>query len=234
MSSDPHFALGAFLTASEAEAIAALIKAGQHIALAVKAVSQSRREEAAHLLERAAISHRDPASAIAMLRAIAGAKSVHHDLVPVWTMPSEQADLGRLTGEFGRLVSAARQSVTCATYNFQPTSQMWEVLKTASETPDVVVTVYVDADAADAATVKAQLPRATVYKSGILPDGKRLISHAKFIVIDHELLLLTSANFSWSAENRNVEFGLLIQDSALASSVEATMSSKHGTLYALA
>jgi phosphatidylserine/phosphatidylglycerophosphate/cardiolipin synthase-like enzyme len=46
-------------------------------------------------------------------------------------------------------------------------------------------------------------------------------------------VLLTSANFSHSAENRNIEFGLLIHDSGLAASIESTMVNKHGTLYEL-
>lgn len=96
-----------------------------------------------------------------------------------------------------------------------------------------MVTVYVDAGVADAATVKVQLPRATVYRSALLPNGKQVVSHAKFIVVDQELLLITSANFSFSAENRNIEFGILIRDAALAASVEATMRSKHGSLYEL-
>ncbi|ABL80564.1 MULTISPECIES: DISARM system phospholipase D-like protein DrmC [unclassified Nocardioides] len=168
-----------------------------------------------------------------VLRAIAGAKSVHRDLTPVWTMPGNEAKVGHLTGEFHRLVQAARISVTCATYNFEKTSQMWTVLKDAAEQPGVVVTVYVDGDKADATRVQAQLPRATIYRSAELPSGKRVVSHAKFIVIDHEVLLLTSANFSFSAESRNVEFGLLVRDAALAESVESTMTSKHGSLYEL-
>lgn len=168
-----------------------------------------------------------------MLHAIAGAKALRHDLTPVWTMPGNEATVGHLTSEFHRLVQAARQSVTCATYNFEPTSQMWEVLMEASEQPGVVVTVYVDGDKADGDKVKAQLPRATVYRSAVLPNGKQVVSHAKFIIIDHALLLLTSANFSFSAENRNVEFGLRIQDAALAASVETTMTTKHGSLYEL-
>jgi phosphatidylserine/phosphatidylglycerophosphate/cardiolipin synthase-like enzyme len=52
-------------------------------------------------------------------------------------------------------------------------------------------------------------------------------------VIDHEILLLTSANFSYSAENRDVGFGLVVRDCALAESVEATMTSNHGRLYEL-
>ena len=40
-----------------------------------------------------------------------------------------------------------------------------------------------------------------------LVDGGTVVSHTKFIIVDHEVVLLTSANFSYSAENRNVEFG---------------------------
>ena len=110
---------------------------------------------------------------------------------------------------------------------------MWTVLRQASEQAGVVVTVYGDGDKADATKVSEQLPQATVYRSAVLANGKQIVSHAKFIIIDHAMVLLTSANFSFSAENRNIEFGLRIHDPALASSIEATMMSKHGSLYAL-
>jgi phosphatidylserine/phosphatidylglycerophosphate/cardiolipin synthase-like enzyme len=234
MPSDPFAALGEYLTASEAGALAVQFDSGQHIIKALAAINSARREDAREMLATAGLDHADGVRAAAVLRAIAGAKSVHRDLTPVWTMPGNEAKVGHLTGEFHRLVQAARISVTCATYNFETTSQMWSVLKEAAEQPGVVVTVYVDGDKADATKVRAQLPRATIYRSAELPSGRRVVSHAKFIVIDHEVLLLTSANFSFSAENRNVEFGLLVRDSALAESVESTMTSKHGTLYELA
>jgi phosphatidylserine/phosphatidylglycerophosphate/cardiolipin synthase-like enzyme len=233
MPSDPFAKLGEFLTASEAEALAVQFEAGQHIVKALAVVNAARREAAKRLLATAGLSPLDGERAADTLRAIAGAKSVHRDVTPVWTMPGNEANIGHLTGEFHRLVQAARQSVVCATYNFEQTSQMWTVLKEASRQPGVAVTVYVDGNKADAVEVKAQLPKATIYRSAELPDGARVVSHAKFIVIDHEVLMLTSANFSFSAENRNVEFGLLIRDSALAESVESTMRSKHGTLYEL-
>lgn len=233
MPSDPFASLGAFLTASEAEALAVQLGLGQHIVKALSVVNAGRRSEVKQLLAAAGLSHEDGARAAGVLHSIAGAKSLNRDLTPVWTMPGNEAKVGYLTGEFHRLVQAARQSVVCATYNFEQTSQMWTVLKEASQQPGVVVTVYVDGDKADAAKVKAQLPKATVYQSAELPNGKRVVSHAKFIVVDHEILLLTSANFSFSAENRNVEFGLLVRDSALAESVESTMMSKHGSLYEL-
>lgn len=233
MGSDPFAALGEFLTGTEAEALATQFAAGRHIIQALAVVNAVRREEARGLLTAAGVDHHDGERAAGVLRAIAGAKSIHRDLTPVWTMPGNEATTGHLTSEFHRLVQGARQSVICATYNFEETSQMWMVLRDASEQPGVAVTVYIDGDVANAGKVKAHLPRVTVYKSAELPNGKRVVSHAKFVIIDREVLLLTSANFSFSAENRNVEFGLLVRDSALAESVESTMTTKHGTLYQL-
>lgn len=233
MPSDPYTALGQYLTASEAEALAVQFDNGQHVIKALGAINSGRRAGAKELLAAAGLDHADSARATAVLRGIAGAKSVHRDSIPVWTMPGNEAKIGHLTGEFHRLVQAARISVTCATYNFETTSQMWTVLRGSAEQPGVVVTVYVDGDKADGMKVKSQLRRATVYRSAQLASGKRVVSHAKFVVIDHEVLLLTSANFSFTAENRNVEFGVLIRDAALAESIESTMFSKHGTLYEL-
>lgn len=234
MPSESYEDLGEYLTAAEATGMATLLATGQHTAHALREVSSARRERASELLAAAGLGHTEPGLSIAVLTAIAGAKAVHRDLIPVWTMPGNEATVGHLTSEFHRLVQAARQSVTCATYNFEPTSQMWAVLREASGQPGVVVTVYVDGSKADTTKIKAQLPSATVYRSAALPDGKQVVSHAKFIVIDHAMLLLTSANFSFSAENRNIEFGLRIHDSALAESVETTMTSKQGSLYELA
>ena len=151
----------------------------------------------------------------------------------IWTMPGNEATIGHLTSEFHRIVTAARVSVTCATYNFSANSNMWDVLKSVSEQPDLTVCIYVDADKGDPCGVKTRLPRASVYRSAHLPDGSVVVSHTKFVIVDHEVVLLTSANFSYSAENRNVEFGLLIQDNGLATSIETTMASKRGSLYEL-
>lgn len=234
MPSDSVEVLAGYLTAAEATDIAAVLVAGQHTAHALREVNASRRERVKQLLLDAGLGHVDLDRSVAVLRAIAAAKAVRRDVTPVWTMPGNEATVGHLTGEFHRLVSAARQSVTCATYNFEPTSQMWTVLREASEQPGVVVTVYVDGNKADAVKVKAQLPSATIYRSSIMADGRQIVSHAKFVIIDHAVVLLTSANFSFSAENRNIELGLHIHDPALAESIEATMASKHGSLYELA
>ena len=83
-----------------------------------------------------------------------------------------------------------------------------------------------------AEAVATHLPKATVYRTLTLPGAtKPLISHAKFIVIDRTLTLLTSANFSYNAEHSNVELGLLVHDADLASSIENLMRNQHGVLY---
>ncbi len=233
MSNDPLTQLGEYLTATEAQSLAALLEFGEHTMHALASVSPARRERAAELLKSAGLGHESQGLAVAVLRGIAGAKSAIRELVPVWTMPGNEATVGHLTNQFHDVVSAARVAVTCATYNFSTSSAMWDALQTASEEPDLAVCVYVDAGVGDPDSVKARLPRATVYRSTNLPDGKPIVSHAKFIVVDHEIVLLTSANFSYSAENRNIEFGLLIHDSGLAASIESTMASKRGSLYAL-
>lgn len=233
MASDPLAELGGFLTATEAERLAMQFETGTPVSIAMCEIASTRREQVKELLAAAGLGPGDRERAVSVLRAVAGAKSALRELTPVWTMPGHEASIGHLTGEFHRIVGAARQSVTAATYNFQGTSQMWSALKSASEQPGVVVTVYVDAGVTDATTVKVQLPRAAVYRSAMLPNGKQVVSHAKFVIVDHELLLITSANFSYSAENRNVEFGILVRDTALAASIEAAMTSKHGSLYGL-
>ncbi|MGU3650298.1 DISARM system phospholipase D-like protein DrmC [Mycolicibacterium sp. A43C] len=233
MSDDPLKQLGEYLTATEADSLAVLIDAGEHTAHALASISPARRERAAYLLKTAGIGHTEPTLTVAVLRGIAGAKSAQREVIPVWTMPGIEATRGHLTNQFRDVVAAARVSVTCATYNFSPSSNMWDALQVASEEPDVVVCVYVDADKGDPVKVKARLPRATVYRSATLPSGKPIVSHTKFIVVDHEVVLLTSANFSYSAENRNIEFGLLIHDTGLAASVESTIASKRGNLYEL-
>lgn len=233
MSDDALKQLGEYLTATEAESLAALIDAGEHITHALASVGPSRRDRVAELLNSSGIGHHSPQLSVAVLRAIAGAKTAHRELVPVWTMPGNEATVGHLTNQFHDVVAAARVAVTCATYNFSPRSRMWDALNTASEEPDLTVCIYVDGDMGDSSGVKERLPHAVVYRSGTLPNGRPIVSHTKFIVVDHEVVLLTSANFSYSAENSNIEFGLLIHDNGLATSIEKTMASKRGSLYLL-
>jgi phosphatidylserine/phosphatidylglycerophosphate/cardiolipin synthase-like enzyme len=147
-------------------------------------------------------------------------------------MTGSEATIGRLTSEARRLIDEARMSVVCSSYNFAPQSRMWNALLAASNRPGVSVTVYLDSRVGSSTAVAAHLPRATVYRTLALSGTRKpLVSHAKFIVIDRILTLLTSANFSYPAEHTNIELGLLVHDTALAESIESLMRDKHGVLY---
>ncbi len=50
-------------------------------------------------------------------------------------------------------------------------------------------------------------------------DGPSGVLHAKAVVADDQLVLVTSANLTEAAFDRNIELGLLVRDSALALSV---------------
>lgn len=232
MATDPHEALGAFLTAYEASRLAALLHAGATTTQTLKEVHASRRSEAKRLLVAADIGPEQRETSVAVLRAIAGARAVQTTITPVWTMPGPHATIGRLTSETQRIIDDARMSITCSSFNFTPHSAMWRTLQAAATRPGVTVTVYLDAAAGSPAAVATHLPKATVLRTLTVPGTtKPLVSHAKFIVVDHTITLLTSANFSWSAENSNIELGLLIHDPSLASSIESLMRGKHGLLY---
>ena len=53
------------------------------------------------------------------------------------------------------------------------------------------------------------------------PDGPGGVLHAKAIVADDEVVLVTSANLTEAAFDRNIEVGLLVRDRALALSVSS-------------
>ncbi|MFG1928747.1 DISARM system phospholipase D-like protein DrmC [Cryptosporangium sp. NPDC048952] len=233
MTSDPYKALGAFLTAYEADRLATCFQSGVTTMRALSEVHAGRRTEARQLLAAAEVGHRHQEVSVAVLRAIAGARSVRTGVSPVWTMPGSEATDGRLTREAQRIIDEARLSVVCSSFNFSQRSQMWPAIRKASERPGVSVTVYLNARTGRAATLAADVPRATVYRTRRRAAGRKatFVSHAKFLIVDRVLVLVTSANFSYEAENSNVELGLLIHDTALAGSIESLMREKHGVLY---
>lgn len=49
--------------------------------------------------------------------------------------------------------------------------------------------------------------------------------------VDHTLLLVTSANFSWSAEQGNPEFGVVIDNPNLTEAVQRELREAEDALY---
>jgi phosphatidylserine/phosphatidylglycerophosphate/cardiolipin synthase-like enzyme len=226
--------LGRLLSGTEAKGVADRLADGDTLTAALKVVDPERRSEIREFLEGLA-----PGSAVLVLRAIEGARSEATSLDPLWTMPGHLAQTGPLTGSVTHLVDGARTSVTCSTYNFQRSSGLWTALRAAALRPEITVRVYVDATAADddapswsptTAEVAAHLMPGVVLRTRAF-DGARVRNHAKFLAIDHRFLLVTSANFSYSAEHGNVEFGVRIDNPNLTEAVEREMRDAEDVLY---
>ena len=243
--------LGRLLTGTEAKEIADRLADGDTLTAALRVVSAARRADVRALLDGLAVgdgdevgaSDRAPKAAIstllAVLHAIEGARSTTTALDQIWTMPGHLAQEGPLTSSVNVLVDSARQSVTCSTFNFQRSSGLWSSLRAAARRPQVHVRVYLDADAGDqnpnnwsptTAEVASHLRPGIVLRTKTY-DGTQVRNHAKFLAIDHRFLLVTSANFSWSAEQGNVEFGILIDNPNLADSVERGLRRVEDVLY---
>ena len=257
---EPLRALGAFLTGTEAEGIATRLAAGATLSQALVVVPAARRMRARDLLEAAGLGPRVREHSVAVLVAVAGAASRMRDAEPVWTAPAGLLGLGALTGDVFGMVGSAMTSVVCATYNLQPTSALWKALvDLRAQRPGVSVRLYLDSQAADGpfhrpegqrgrrwdqdryrrgrsrldtGEIARRLRGAVVMRTRAPEDdGRAVTSHAKFLSIDHRFLLVGSANFSYSAEERNVELGLRLDDPALAHSVEKQMRDLEETVY---
>jgi hypothetical protein len=222
--------LGFFLTGTEAREIASHLADGDTLTAALRIVSPGRRAESRVLLEALDTASGRGAVTVA-LRAIEGARSAPTTIDPLWTMPGHLAQHGRLTHSVTYLVDSARHSVLCSTFNFQRSSGLWKALQQAARRPEITMRIYLDTNAADkrqrpwsptTAEVAKHLHPATVLRTKQF-DGRATRNHSKFICIDHRFLLVTSANFSWSAENGNLELGVLIDNANLAEAIENEM-----------
>jgi len=220
-------ALGEYLTATEARQVADGLRDGVPLAFAVAAVDPARRTEAERLLKATGLAGTD---LVRVLRAVQGAKSVTTSAQPVFTMPGHLVTASPLTTSTAELVRSARSSVVCSTYNFETTSGLWDALRDAAGRPGVHVRVYVDADAANGSSVASWIAPGVVLRTRSI-DGKPVRNHAKFVSVDHRFVIVTSANYSWSAENRNVELGVRLDDPALADAIESQMREAEASLY---
>lgn len=219
--------LGRCLTGWEARGVADRIDAGESLTGALKAVDQVHRPRARELITRAGL-----ASSLSWLglicRGIEGAHSTAIQIDPLWTMPGHLAQTGPLTSSVPDLVRSARTAITCSTYNFQKSSALWTALHDAAQQPQLAVRVYVDTTAArpggtwktpSLVDVALNLHPGQLYSTREV-GGAKVRNHAKFLVVDHRFVLVTSANFSWSAEFHNVELGVRIDSSSLAEAIE--------------
>jgi hypothetical protein len=202
-------------------------------------VASGRRQESRRLLEALRGTGLSTEAILAVLHSVEGARSTPTTVDSLWTMPGHLARHGRLTSSVEFLVRGARNSVTCSTFNLQRSSGLWAALRGAAQRPELTVRVYLDTAAADfrpapgaptTAEVAEHLRPATMLRTRRL-DGRLVRNHAKFLAIDHRFMLVTSANYSWSAENSNVEFGVLIDNRNLTEVAEDEMRRAEDLLF---
>lgn len=231
--------LAAYLTGSEAKEIADRLAAGDPFVRATTVVGHARRSAARELLDRAGLRHGPVDVTVAVLSAIQGAHSRVTTIGTVWTAPGNLAQQGQLTASIHHYVDRARESVICSTFNFQRSSALWVALTGASSRPEVAVRMYMDTAAADkepagwkpTTTAVAQAMRGATVLRTRQHSGQLVRNHAKFVAIDHQYLIVSSANFSKSAERLNVELGLVIEDPILTQVVERQMSAFEASVY---
>lgn len=228
-------ALGALLTGAEADSVAARLDSGESFTSSTTAIDSSRRPDIVELIVAAGLRG-SPDTLVAVLRSISGARSATTNTGTLWTMPGHLAQSSPLTTSLTQLIADARTSVVCSTFNFQVTSGLWGALHEAALRPELAVRVYIDARACDgtsgpdAAQIAAQLRPGVVLRTGVY-QGKQVRNHAKFLSVDHRFLVVTSANFSWSAEYGNVELGVTIDNANVAESIEREMRGAEQHLY---
>jgi phosphatidylserine/phosphatidylglycerophosphate/cardiolipin synthase-like enzyme len=169
-------------------------------------------------------------------------EGAREDLALVWSGPetvgAENRDSARVLEE---LFAGATESLLIAGFNFQAGEHFDTLAAAMAERPALTVEVYAHVfiapgddlgralGAHDAALKRAlgamPLARVRCFRpSGALLDAardRRFNLHAKCVVADRRRVLVTSANFTFTAQERNVELGLRLDDPHVAERVHA-------------
>jgi phosphatidylserine/phosphatidylglycerophosphate/cardiolipin synthase-like enzyme len=190
-----------------------------------------------HELERRGISG---AAAAAWIRGYeeGTARALRPDLV--WSGPEVPELHARDTRRvYEELLSSAEHSVLASTYVFFDGPKAFHVLgRRMDEKADLRVTLLLniqrkrgDTTAADQVVRRFAdrfwsadwpgLSRPSVFYDprALDPDEPASVLHAKAVVVDDEVVFVTSANLTEAALDRNIEVGLLVRDRAIAASV---------------
>lgn len=144
------------------------------------------------------------------------------------TIPNYGGKTTKQTRSFAEVVGGAQRSLVCMTYNFQKSTQYFDELKGLAVKDGFELEIYVDGRLAREESksrknsssmtldeIRWNFPNAHIFASK--KDGENWItSHAKVFIVDGVKAFITSANFSKSAENSNVEIGVLIEDVSTA------------------
>ncbi len=160
----------------------------------------------------------------------------------VWSGPEVPGVHARDTRQvFEELLGSARISLWACTYAFFDGAKAFQVLaRNMDANPSLAVTLLLNIQRAKGdSTATDQLvrkfadrfwkvewpgnakPRVFYDPRALEVEGLGAVLHAKAMVVDDERVLVTSANFTEAAMDRNIELGLLVRDRAMAASIKA-------------
>lgn len=160
----------------------------------------------------------------------------------VWSGPRVPGIYARNTRQvFEELIESAQRSILVSTYAFFDGPKAFEGFARQMETnPELRVTLLLNiqrrrgetrsaselvrrfADRFWAEDWPGSVKPAVYYDPRALePDGPSGVLHAKALIVDEKAILVTSANLTEAALDRNFELGLLVRDRALSVSVSS-------------
>lgn len=199
-------------------------------------------EEAIGALQELEQSGITGAAAAAWIRSVdeATSRTPRPDLV--WSGPEVPGLHARDTRRvFDELLGSAEQSIWASTYAFFDGARAFKVLADRMDAhAEVQVTLLLNVQRKRGDTTATDLlvrkfadrfwkadwpgssrPRVFFDPRALELDHSTGVLHAKAIVVDGEAVLVTSANFTEAALDRNIELGLLVRDRTLAVSITA-------------
>ncbi len=191
------------------------------------------------LLELEKLGVAGPAAA-ALIRTVGevARRSTKPDVV--WSGPEVPGLHARDTRRvFEELLGTAERSIWASTYAFFDGPRVFEVLCRRMDTrPELRVTLLLNIERKRGDTTAAEQlvrrfadrfwstdwpgacrPRVFYDPRALEADGPVGVLHAKAVVADDEVVLVTSANLTEAALDRNIELGLLVRDRTLAATV---------------
>lgn len=160
----------------------------------------------------------------------------------VWSGPGVPGLHARRTGDvFGQLLASAERSVWLSTFAWYDGPRAFEPLaERMAATPDLRVTLLLNIERKRGDTTAAEelvrrfadrfwghdwrwerRPDVFYDPRSLAPGGAEGVLHAKALVVDERQVLLTSANLTEAALERNIEMGVLLRDPAFAKTVVA-------------
>ena len=178
-----------------------------------------------------------------VLRALGRARDAVQRPDLVWSGPEVPGLHARDTRRvFEELVASAERSLWISTYAFFDGPRAFDALaRRMDERPELHVRLLLNIQRRRADTTAVEhlvrafaerfwskdwpgQARPAVYydpRALGLDDGPGAVLHAKAVVCDDATVLVTSANLTEAAFDRNIELGLLVRDRALAATVSA-------------